>query len=354
MLHKILIFVCLIHTCLAISHYDSATNEFMQIMDRQPPYYKLLVDEFRPLVNNVPHTYKNQLNAYIYDLTIPLNNDTTMLIRIIQPPGASDMLPVVFYFHGGGWMVGNQFTHDNIMRKIAIHVNVCVIYLDYPLAPKYKYPIAIDHSKLAIQYIINNAPFFNIDSNKIAIVGDSAGGNLAIIVTQQLEIPISYIVLLFPVTDNSMTTNSYVEHEHNSYLPRKAMEMFYNSYVDRYYSYDQIILFTILYEQLYLDVIESLSSRIQNQKIISPINYTNEQLSHFPPTLIITSENDVLRDEGEQFAHNLMKSEIDVVCVRFIGTIHDFINIDHFADTSATQISFDMIIGGLKRALCVV
>ncbi|AYV78637.1 MAG: alpha/beta hydrolase [Edafosvirus sp.] len=314
MLLKLLIFTGLFITCLS-------TNN--------PPYYKLSIEHARHICNNVPKNYPNQIIAEVYDTDISILN-STIPIRIIRPPNVTKELPVIFYFHGGGWVLGNRFTHDHIMRKIATSVKTNVIYIEYPLSPENKYPDAIVSSILTMRYMIDNHDRYNLDINKIAIVGDSAGANLAIITTYVLNyykwINIDYLILLFPVTDATMTSLSYDQHINNIWLSKEAMNWFYESYLNDY----------------------------ETEKLIpyvSPIHIPINQLHVFPSVLIVTAENDVLRDEGETFAHNLMMANVDVVSVRFLGTIHDFITIPHFRETSATKMLFSIIINGLKEHL---
>jgi acetyl esterase len=282
-------------------------------------------------------TYATDLNDFsgktnVLDVDIPFNLNN-FSIRIVKPNGSDTLnkLPVVMYFHGGGWILGNKMTHNRVIREISFRANVCVVFVNYTPSPEVHYPVPIEQCYEATKYIVKNAQTYNIDPNNLAVCGDSVGGNLAIALTllakQRNEFKILYQVLMYPVTDASMSTKSYVDFADGFWLSKKAMSWYWDAYAPQN------------------------SSISRDIPLISPINTTIDELKNLPPALIITDENDVLRDEGEAYAHKLMEAGVDVSSVRYLGTIHDFIMLNVLAKTPTPQNALSLVVMNLKNKL---
>ena len=305
-----------------VQNLEPVAAKFIKSLEGSPPIYTLPIDEARKTLNQAAIS-PEKIDTYINDITIANN----ISIRIVKPLNSENIkLPIVMYFHGGGWVLGNKETHDRLIRQIAIGARVAVVFVNYTPAPEAKFPTQINQAYDATLYMYNNANKFNLDANKMIIVGDSVGGNMSIAVAlmaKQRNIPkIQYQILLYPVTCTSLETESYKKFENGPWLTKKAMAWFFDQYLS--------------------------NPDDKNNILVAPIKATIDQLRNLPPTLIITDENDVLRDEGEAFAHKLMNADVDVTAVRFLGTTHDFLILNAIKDTPAVKNAISLIINKVK------
>ncbi|MEM1598329.1 MAG: alpha/beta hydrolase [Pyrobaculum sp.] len=215
-----------------------------------------------------------------------------------------ERLPAVVYFHGGGFVLGSIETHDHVCRRIANLSGAVVISVDYRLAPEHKFPAAIEDAYDSVKWIADNYDKLGIDNGKIAVAGDSAGGNLAtvasIVARDKKEDIIRYQVLIYPVVNlTSLPTASRIEYSGPEYviLTANLMAWFGRQYLAKFE-----------------DALSPYASPIL------------ADLSNLPPALIITAEYDPLRDEGELYAHYLKVKGVRAVAVRYNGVIHGFVN----------------------------
>ncbi len=221
-------------------------------------------------------------------------------IRIYTPEGMSPF-PVLVYFHGGGWVLGNLETHDHICRALTNAAGCITVAVDYRLAPEHKYPAAVEDCYAATLWASTSAATFNGDSRRIAVGGDSAGGNLAGVVAllaRDLGVPpLVYQLLVYPVTDHYQSDKpSYRENAEGYLLTADAMRWFWDHYLSD----------------------ESAAKHPH----ASPLQA--KDLGNLPPALVITAEFDPLRDEGELYAARLRDSGVAVTSTRYNGMIHGF------------------------------
>jgi acetyl esterase len=219
-----------------------------------------------------------------------------------SPPVASGRLPVVVYFHGGGWVLGNLDSHDSLCRRLCQESGCAVIAIDYRLAPEHPYPAALDDSYDATMDIAKRASDWELDANRILVAGDSAGGNLATGVCMRARDrsgpSICGQVLIYPVIDAGCNTPSYERFAEGFGLTRAGMMWFWNHY----------------------------TGSGPKDGFASPS--LAKDLRGLPPALVVTAECDVLRDEAETYARRLQDSGVPVQSKRYQGVIHGFI---HFA-----------------------
>jgi acetyl esterase len=250
-------------------------------------------------------------------------------IRIVRPIDASGMMPVVMYFHGGGWVVGDKETHDRLIREIAVGSRAAVVFVDYSRSPEARFPIAIEQAYSATQWVARHGAEQRLDSQRLALVGDSSGGNMAAAVALMAKQlggpPIRCQVLFFPTTDANFDTVSYRQFADGPFLTRELMQWFWNQYAP--------------------------DAAAREEITASPLRATIEQLRGLPPALIITDENDVLRDEGEAFSHSLIEAGVKVTAVRYLGTIHAFVLLNAISQAPAARAAISQANDYLRTAL---
>jgi acetyl esterase len=246
----------------------------------------------------------------VVDRTVP-GPASDIPIRVYYPKDLQENNnPALVYYHGGGWVVGNIDTHDDVCRALTNLANCVTISVDYRLAPEHKFPAAVDDSYTAVQYVYDHAEDFKVDRSRIAVGGDSAGGNLAAVITHLAKdkpsLDICFQLLLYPSTNlGGEPTVSMKENAEGYFLTKGTMEWFRDCYLNSVDDYQNPLLSPAL----------------------------NEDFSELPPALVITAEYDPLRDEGEEYAKKLAEAGVEVDAVRYDGTIHGFISmavvIDH-------------------------
>jgi acetyl esterase/lipase len=215
------------------------------------------------------------------------------------------------------------------MANLANATTSAVVYIGYTPAPEKKYPTQLIQSYDALVYIVSNAAKYSLNASKVIVMGDSVGANMAFVVSmlskERAGPKIIYHILLYPVTDAKGETESYDLYKDGPWLTAQSMKWFLDSY--------------------------EADSVARNMATISIMNAGLEHIKGIAPVLIITAENDVLRDEGEKFAHKLMQANIDVTAVRYLGTIHDFLMLDPLAMTNPTKSAFKLVTVHIKDAI---
>jgi acetyl esterase len=300
---------------------DPITQSFLETFgEGTPPLHKLSLREARIALAAEQARVAFNLPADIEDRYIYGGPTGNVSIRIVRPLGSRDSLPAIMYFHGGGWTLGNKHTHDRLVRQIAVGSRAAVVFVNYSRSPEAKYPIAIEQCYSATNYIAEHGSVFNLDGSRLAVAGDSTGGNIAAAVTllskQRGGPPILYQALLYPVTDAGCETKSYAQFAGGPWLTRAAMQWFWESYAP---------------------------DRGDRWKITaSPLRATRDHLVGLPPALVITGEYDVLRDEGEAYARRLAEAGVRVVAVRYVGAIHDFMLLNAMADSPAARSAVEL------------
>lgn len=233
-------------------------------------------------------------------------------VRLYRP-SAEKNLGLLVYFHGGGWVIGSIRGHDATCRAIANQSGCAVLSVEYRLAPEDPFPAGLEDSLKATAWAATHADALGIDPTRLAVGGDSAGGNLAAVVAQLKPVPIAFQVLIYPVTDCRMGSESYVENAAGPFLRAVDMNAFIN---------------------LYLDGKTSTSD-----PRVSPICASPDVLSQCPPAIVITAEHDPLRDEGEQYGRALIEAGVHASIVRYFGMIHGFLSMFPWLDDGKHAVS---------------
>lgn len=313
-----------------IAGLEPTTANFIEKVNAAggPPIYKRSIPEARAVLDNLQAAPVEKLPAKIEDLMIAAGPRGEISIRIVRPEKSQGKLPCAMFFHGGGWILGNKNTHDRLVREIANGANCAVVFVNYAPSPEAQYPIAIEQAYAATKYMAEHGKDFNIDSRQLVVVGDSVGGNMATVVAllakERHGPKIAHQVLFYPVTDANFNTGSYKQFAEGPWLTKAAMEWFWNAYAP------------------------DVSTR--KKHTVCPLQASLDQLSNLPPTLLITDENDVLRDEGEAYAHKLMQAGVEVAAVRFLGTCHDFVMLNPLAKTPAARWAVELCCSKLQWA----
>jgi acetyl esterase len=310
---------------------EPTTRAFIDAVNAQggKPLYELPYADARKVLEDLQAKDVQKLPADIEERTLPVGPTGEVPIRIYRPKGARGVLPVVMYFHGGGWILGSKNTHDRLVRDLVNATNAAFVFVSYTPSPEAQFPVPIEQAYAATKYIAEHAKEFEFDADRLAIAGDSVGGNMtavvALLAKERKGPKIQYHVMFYPVTDGSLTQKSYEEFVDGPWLSKKTMEWMWNAYAP--------------------------NKADRKKPEASPLQASLEQLKGLPPALLIVDENDILRDEGEEYARKLMQAGVDVTPLRVLGTCHDFALLNPLADTPATRVAIETAAQKLSEAL---
>lgn len=250
-------------------------------------------------------------------------------LTIVRPMGSKGVLPGFMYFHGGGWVLGDYPTHERLVRDLVVESGAAAVFVNYTPSPEARYPIAINQAYAATKWVAEHGDQIQIDGKRLAVAGNSVGGNMAAVVALMAkakgEPKLRSEVLLWPVTNANFENASYDEFAAGHFLTKPMMKWFWDAYTT--------------------DPLK------RNEIYASPLLATPEQLKGLPPTLVVTAEKDVLRDEGEAYARKLDAAGVDVVATRYLGMIHDFGLLNALSDLPATRAALRQASDELKSSL---
>jgi acetyl esterase len=285
-----------------------------------PKEARQLFRETRPASTPVPPAI-----GVVMDLTADGPHGPIPL-RLYRPldAAATTAPPVLVYFHGGGWVIGDLDTHDVLCRQLTAEAGICVVSVDYRLAPEHKFPAAVDDAWAATRWVVAHAAELGVDGERLAVGGDSAGGNLAAVVALLARDhggpAIALQALVYPVTDAGTQTGSYRDFSDGFLLTRETMQWFFDQYLK--------------------------TDADKADWRVSPLRARS--LAGLPPTLVVTAGFDPLRDEGDAYALALRNAGVRVDAVCYGGMIHGFAPMGKLIETGNRAVS--MIAGSLRQA----
>ncbi|MGA5582697.1 alpha/beta hydrolase [Streptomyces thermodiastaticus] len=307
---------------------EPAAREFAEATANPPYLFDLGPVEGRKTVDEVQSGEIDKPDVDEEWVTVPGGPTGSVRARIVRPAGATGTLPVILYIHGAGWVFGNAHTHDRLVRELAVGADAAVVFPEYALSPEARYPVAIEQSYTVARWIVQEGAAKNLDATRIAVAGDSVGGNMSAALTlmakERGDVPLVQQVLFYPVTDASFDTPSYHQFATGYFLRRDGMQWFWDQYTTD----------------------ESERAEVT----ASPLRATTEQLAGLPPALVITAEADVLRDEGEAYANKLREAGVPVTAIRYQGIIHDFVMLNALRGTHAAEAAITQAITTLRAA----
>jgi acetyl esterase/lipase len=236
-------------------------------------------------------------------------------LRLYRPPGAGAPLPALIYFHGGGWVIGDLETHDVLCRQLAQQAGCVVVAVDYRLAPEHKFPAAVDDCWAATHWIAAHAGELGIAGHRLAVGGDSAGGNLAAVIAVMARDAgnpaLAFQLLIYPATDMTRVAPSHAEFADGYLLTRNLTGWFTAQYMR--------------------NADDETDWRASPSRVPS--------LNGLPPALIMTAGFDPLRDEGETYARRLREAGVTVDYICYGGMIHGFLPLGRALDTATRAVA---------------
>ncbi|UCR83533.1 alpha/beta hydrolase [Pseudomonas chlororaphis] len=293
-----------INTAFAEGGVEHNTQAFLDALNAGSgkPMEQMTAKEARAVLVGAQAGVKLTLpKADVSQKTIKVDGQDISL-TIVRPAGVKGTLPVFMFFHGGGWVLGDFPTHERLVRDLVVGSGAAAVFVNYTPSPEAHYPVAINQAYAATQWVAEHGQEINVDGKRLAVAGNSVGGNMAAVVSLMAKDKgtpaIRFQLLLWPVTDANFETASYNQYAEGHFLSKNMMKWFWDNY--------------------------TTDARQRNEIYASPLRATSAQLKGLPPALIQTAGADVLRDEGEAYARKLDEAGVTVTSVRYNGMIHDY------------------------------
>ncbi len=310
-------------------HFQAGVKAMSLLSDGE--YEDMTIEKARKTVEKSAFTVSGDRIdlAVVSDLVLPLGGDdparADLPARLYSPSHGSEALPMLVYFHGGGWVLGSVDSHDATCRYLARMGGLKVLSVDYRLAPEFLFPTAVDDAVASFRYVRDNAAALGVDPDRIAVGGDSAGANLATVVCHLTrdagERTPDFQLLFVPATDMSARTRSYEMFGEGFFLTAKNMDF---------------------YESTYL---RSDDDRLDPRA--SPL--LAEDFSGLPPAHVATAGFDPLRDEGEAYARKMADAGVKVSMRRHATMVHPFVNA--VGATPLARAALSEAVGALRMGL---
>ncbi|TFF37794.1 alpha/beta hydrolase [Mucilaginibacter psychrotolerans] len=228
--------------------------------------------------------------------------DYSLKLNIVKPSGTSEILPVFIFIHGGGWVLGDYPTHKRMVRDLVLLSGTAGVFVNYTPSPEAQYPQPVNEIYAAVKWVSENGTTIGVDGKRLAIVGNSVGGNMSAVTAikaKELGGPeIKLQILMWPVTDATFEWESYKQYGQDRFLTTPLMKWMFDNY--------------------------TTDTERRKEIYLSPLNATIKQLKDLPPALIQVAEADILRDQGEAYGRKLDEAGVPVTTIRYNGMIHDF------------------------------
>jgi acetyl esterase/lipase len=320
----------LIPNAAADPRIDPQIRPFLAALNKDPsPFWELPQPKPQDILTGLQsQTQVDMSGVTTTERTITYDGRTVKLY-IMKPEHLTGRPGVLLFIHGGVWIVGNFENHQRLLRDLVVGSGQVGVFVEYTPLPSARFPVALEECYAALQWVASHGDELGADGQRIAIAGNSVGGNmaaaLALMAKDRAGPRISYQVLLIPATDASVDTDSYHDYGVGRFLARDFMKYGWDLYAP--------------------------DSKLRDNPYVSPLRASSSQLQGLPPALVVTAENDPLRDEGEAYARRLKDAGVDVAALRFNGTIHDFVLLNALRHVPSTEAAIEQVNDGLRKHL---
>ena len=309
---------------------DPQIRPFLENLNKDPsPFWELPQPKPQEILSGLQSQTPVDMSGVTTTERTITQDGRTVKLYIMKPEQVSGTPGILFFIHGGVWIVGNFENHQRLLRDLVVGSGQIGVFVEYTPLPKAKFPTQLEESYAALKWVAQHAAEFGADGSRIAVAGNSVGGNmsaaLALMAKDRKGPYISYQVLLIPATDASVDTESYHDYGTGRFLARDFMKYGWDLYAP--------------------------DAKTRNNPYVSPLRASTDQLKGLPPALVITAENDPLRDEGEAYARKLKEAGVRVDAVRYNGTIHDFVLLNALRNLPSTKAAIEQINEGVRDHL---
>lgn len=297
-------------------HLSVGTKQYLKVLNaNDTPVESLPPAEARKVLEGAQSSVNVDLSGIEESYKTIEQDGISVKLVIVRPDGVQGKLPVFMFIHGGGWVLGDYPTHKRLVRDIVVESQLACVFVEYTRSPEAKFSTALNECYAATKWVAANGNQINVDGTRLAVIGNSAGGNMTIgtsLLAKEKGTPeIKCQVLMWPYSDAGTDFKSYKKYGKERFLTTTLMEWMRDNYLNGESDWDNYH--------------------------VSPMRATKEQLQGLPPTLIEVAENDILRDGGETLGRHLDEAGVFVTTIRFNGVIHDWGLLNGFAEISPVK-----------------
>lgn len=310
---------------------ESNTRGFLKVLNSGTgkPLEQLAPKEARAILVVAQSSVKVDLSGVTFTEKTITQDGQSIKLNIVRPANVKGTLPVFMFFHGGGWVLGDFPTHQRMVRDLVVESGAVAVFVNYTPSPEAHYPVAINQAYAATKWVAENGKQIGVDGKRLAVTGNSVGGNMAAVVAliakDKKGPAIKLQVLFWPVTNAYFETESYNLFGKDRFLTKNLMMWMWDNY--------------------------TTDANQRKEIYASPLQATVEQLRGLPTALVQTAENDILRDEGEAYARKLDEAGVKVTATRFNGMIHDWGLLNVISTIPGTKSAMLQAGAELKKAL---
>lgn len=309
---------------------DPQVRSFLAEINKDPsPFWELPQPKPQEILTSLQNKTPVDLSGVTTTEKTISQDGHSVKLFIMKPEHISEKPGVLLFIHGGVWIAGNFENHKRLLRDLVVGSGQVGVFVEYTPLPEAKFPTQLEQSYAALKWVSGHAEELGADGSRIAVAGNSVGGNmtaaLALMAKDRKGPKIDYQVLLIPATDASVDSQSYHEYGTGRFLARDFMKYGWDLYAP--------------------------DEATRNNPYVSPLRASTEELRNLPPALVITAENDPLRDEGEAYARALKEAGNEVTAVRYEGTIHDFVLLNALRKVPSTVAAIQQVNEGIREHL---
>jgi acetyl esterase len=309
---------------------DPKVRAFLaEVNKNSSPFWELPGPEVRAVLTGLQAKTRVDLSGVVITEKTISEGGRSVKLYVVKPERLPDMPPVILFIHGGVWIAGNFENHKRLVRDLVVGTGAAVVFPEYTPIPDAVYPTQIEEIYAAAKWVATHGEAIGVDGRRMAVAGNSVGGNMSAVLTMMAKDRggprIRFQALLIPATDTNFETESYRSFDTGRFLPRAFMQFGWNIYAP--------------------------DAKTRQEPYAAPLQASLEQLRGLPPALVITAENDPLRDEGEAYARKLKEAGVAVTAIRYDGMIHDFVLLNGIRDVPGTQAALTQISAEIKSHL---
>jgi acetyl esterase len=311
-------------------HLDPQVRSFLVELNKDSsPFWELPQPKPQEILTSLQNQTPVDMSGVTTIERTVTENGRTVKLYIMKPDHVRGEPGVLLFIHGGVWIVGNFANHQRLLRDLVVGSGQIGVFVEYTPLPQAKFPTQLEESYAALTWIASHAKEFGADGSRIAVAGNSVGGNMAavlpIMAKDRKGPKIRFQALMIPATDASVDTDSYHAFGTGRFLARSFMKYGWDLYVP--------------------------DAGTRDNPYVSPLRASTAELAGLPPALVVTAENDPLRDEGEAYARKLKAAGVSVAAVRYNGTIHDFVLLNALRHVPSTEAALQQISGEIRDHL---
>jgi acetyl esterase len=311
-------------------HIDPKIRTFLADVNKDSsPFWTRPGPEVRAVLTGLQAKTPVDLSGVTIDEKTISQDGRSVKIYVVKPEHVTAPPPVLLFIHGGVWIAGNFENHKRLVRDLVVGSGAAAVFVEYTPIPDAVFPTQLEESYAAARWVAAHGADIGVDGTRMAVAGNSVGGNMSAALTMMAKDrggpAIRFQALLIPATDVDFNTTSYRQYDTGRFLARAFMEFGWHVYAP--------------------------DEKTRKNPYAVPMRATTEELRGLPPALVITAENDPLRDEGEAYARKLREAGVEVVSTRYDGMIHDFVLLNGIKDVPGTQAALRQISAEIRRRL---